>query len=332
MLAVVVALGVAAATTTGAEPPRARVLTYDAATQQWVEQPPPPPGTAEGDLYEVRERITEGEYGKALAEAVRFVKNYGKFDAWYPEVLTARAQALIGKRDYQKAHKVLQEFLNEFGGMAHTPEALRLEFVVAEAFLKGVKRRFLGIPMLSGVDLAYGILDQIAADYPQERIAEYAIKTKADHLFSEGEHALAELEYSRLLKDYPLSQYGQFALRRSADAALASFRGVEYDDSALVEAEERYRDYRTRYTVLADREGVGLILDDIREKRAEKEFTIGAYYERTGHLSSAVFYYRLVLKDWPTSIAASKATNRLELLGASETVADASREPTIGTR
>ena len=134
-------------------------------------------------------------------------------------------------------------------------------------------------------------------------------------MFKVGDHALAELEYARMIKEYPSSRYHQYALRRTADSALASYRGVAYDDAALVEAEERYGEYRTQYPAVADHEGVGLVLSAIVEQRAEKDFSIGEYYERTEHLATAVFYYEAVLTDWPGTVAASKARSRLELLG-----------------
>jgi len=247
----------------------------------------------------------------------------GVSDPLYPEVLIAKAEALIGRRSYHEAYVTLQEFLGEFAGMGLTSEALRLEIVIAETYLAGVKRKVWGLRWLSGEDTAFCILDEISADYPKSLLAEHAIKAKADYLFAKGEHALSELEYSRLLKDYPQSRHYQFCLRRSAEAALAGFEGVEYDEAALIEAEERYRDYRHFYPEAADREGVGLVLDGIREKRAEKDFSVGRYYERTDHLRSAIFQYQLVRERWPETLAATKATSRLELLGVLERTAAA---------
>ena len=310
----------------GAPAPRTRTLTFNAEKQEWVETAPPPPGTPEGDLFRIREMVSAGQHRPALSAINRYIKTYGESDAFYPDMLAARAQVHVARRDYQKAHGVLQQFLNEFGGIALTSEALRLEFVIAEAFLAGAKRNFLGLPLRSGVELAYSILDEISAEYTSERIAEYALKTKGDHLFRTGEHELAELEYSRLLREFPRGRYHQYALRRSADAAIAAFRGAEYDDSALIEAQERYEEYHTRYAVAADRAEIAVVLDNIREQRAEKDYLIADYYERTDHLSSAVYYYQTVLRDWPDTLAATKAANRLELLGV-QSMASATTHP-----
>ena len=263
-------------------------------------------------------RIKDGQHRRALSAIKTYMKEYGRDHEFHPNMLIAQAKALIGRREFQKAHVVLQEFLGAYGGMSLTQEALRLEFVIAENFLGGVKRKVLGVRLLSGTDLGFTILDEISTDHPEAGLAELAIKTKADHLFDSGDHALAELEYGRLIREYPRSRYHQYALRRSADAALASFGGIEYDEAALIEAEERFENYSLRYPAQSKSERVPLILEDIRAKRAEKEFAVAQYYERTEHFSSAVLYYRLVVKDWPDTIAAAKAASRLGMLGASE--------------
>lgn len=300
-----------------AQRPRTRSLTLNPSSKEWVELPPPPIGTAEGDLHAIRVQIKDGRYRSSLRAIKRFVKKYGEADPQYPAVQIAKAEALIGRRDYYKAYVLLQDFLRRFGGTQLTSEALRLKFVVAETFLTGVKRKFLGIRMLSGENVGLQILDELSVDYPDSEWAEYAIKTKADYLFyRSAEHGLAELEYTRLLTDYPRSRYYQPAMRHSADAVLASFRGVEYDEAALLEAEERYHDYEVRFRASAEREGIDSIVAGIQQQRAEKEFSIGSYYERTDHLSSAIFYFRSVLENWPDTVAASKARERLELLGA----------------
>lgn len=302
-----------------ADKPRARTLTHDATGKGWVEQPPPPPGTSEGDLHAIRAWIREGKFRKVLSAVRRFVKKHGTGDAHYPPILLCKAEAMIGREDYDDANDILQTFLSEYGGSEWIDEALRLEFIIAEAYLGGTKREFLGLPLLSGEDRALRILDEMAADYPEKQLAVYAIKTKGDYFYANGEHVLAELEYERLVQDYPSSRYHPFALRRSADTALAGFGGVDYDEGALVEAQERYIDYRRRYPGLAARaeENIGLILSGIRQKRAAKELAIGQYYERSRHYGSAVFYYESLSAQWPDTLAALKANERLELLGAS---------------
>ena len=303
-----------AARTGLADPPRARALQYDSDRKSWVELPPPPPGSAEGALHDINVLIHDGHARQALKSVKRFVERFGSDHLHYPGALIAKAKALIGRRDFAKAHEVLQAFLNEYSGTGLTLEALRLEFVIAETFLSGVKRKILGLRLGSGEDLAFEILDEISIHHANTSYGEHAVKTKADYLFDTGEHGLAEQEYARLLQDWPNTQYHRFAARRLADSALASYSGVDYDEAAAIEAAERYRDYRARYGAIAEREGVDLILAGIEDRLAEKELAIGDYYERTGHLSSAVMYYRSTVDRWGETTASARARRRLELL------------------
>ncbi len=296
--------------------PRARTLEYNPAGKTWAEESPPMAGTPDGDLYLANSHVRRGEYRKAIAGAASFLKKYGDAHALYPESVLVRAAALVGMKNYNEADKVVQAFLSQFSGGALTREALRLQFVIAENFLRGAKVRKWLIFWVRGEDRGLAMLDDIWTGFPDQRVAELAIKTKADYLFQTGDHALAELEYARLLRDYPQSRYHQFSLARTAEAALASFGGVDYDEAALIESEERYHDYRTAYRGPAEREGVDLILESIREMRAEKELRIGEYYERTDHADSAIFYYRGVRQYFPSTLASAKAAERLSLMGA----------------
>lgn len=297
-----------------AQPQRARTLIFDNKQDEWTEQPDPQLGTPAGDLHAIRKKIVSGEFEAALKSTDAFDKRFGESDPMHPHLLIVRAEAMIGLFMYDEAYEGLQSFLARFGGMSITSQALRLEFVIAEAYLAGTKRKILGMKLFSGVERALEILDKIASDYPDTRIAELAIKTKADYLFATGDHEQAELEYERLLSQYPRSRYHQIALRRSAESALAKFAGIDYDEAPMVNAAERFREYRIAYRGEAQREGVDLILEGIKESRAEKERAIGAYYERTGHPHAAIYSYELVVKQWPDTLAATKTVSRLSEL------------------
>lgn len=299
-----------------ADSPRARSLTFSPDEKEWVEQPPPSAGTPEGDLHDMRRLLRDGASRKALTATHRFEKKYGEHHALFPEVLLVRAEAHVRRGDLVKAHKLLKSFLERYGGMTVTTEAIRLEFVIAESFLAGAKRKFLGLKIIHGTELALGILDDISTNYPDRPESLLAIKTKGDYFFRKGDFDLAEIEYARLAKDYSLSRYHRFALRRAADSTLASFRGIPYDDASLVEARERYTDYLNQYPDVAGRadENVNLILTDIAEKRAEKMLSIADWYARTDHLASAAFYLERTVRDFPDTAAAVEARARLDLL------------------
>jgi len=297
---------------------KARQLEYDPASGQWVESPPPVPGTALGDLQLARQAYAEEEYRRAHRLIERWLKTYSPDEPYRTDALLLRAEIEIARRDYYKAHRHLQELLDEFTGTGAAERAMEHEFVIAEVFLSGVKRKWLGMRILSAEDTALEILDEISATYPDSQLAVTAVRTKARHFYDRGEFALAEMEYSRLVQEFPRSRYARQAMRRSADAALASFAGIDFDDAPLIEAEERYLDYLASYPGAAEQEGIGQTLQTIHDRRAAKEYSVGWYYERTGHPASAALYYESTCRNWPETIAASQARERLQGLEALE--------------
>ena len=158
-----------------AQQSRLHTLTYDKEKSEWTEVAPPPPGTAEGDLYQIRESIRDKKFRRGLSLVKAFIKTHGTDNHLHPEVLIAQAEAQIGRRDFADAHDTLQLFLSEYSGVASTADALRLEFVIAESFLGGAKRKLWGVPLLSGEDLALQILGEISSDFPDNRYAELAL-------------------------------------------------------------------------------------------------------------------------------------------------------------
>lgn len=313
------ALSVAVAPARAQKPSeRARQLEYDPETGQWVESEPPVPDTPLGDLQLARQAFARQDYGRAYRGIKDWLETYGSEDPLYPDALLLRAEVEIARRDYYKAHKHLEEFRSEFGLTEWGDRAAEFQFVIAEVFLSGVRRRIWGMRILSGTDTALDILDELSASYEESTLAEQAIKTKADFHFRRGDFALAELEYSRLVQEYPRGRYVRYARRRSADAALASFGGIDFDDAPLIEAEERFTQYLAQYPGLAEQEGIGQILQQIRAQRAAKEYSIGRYYEKTKHLKAAIFYYRSTAANWSDTIAAAQARDRLARLGALE--------------
>ena len=314
----VVRIGLAAdaAGTPGADAPpkRAESLTFDR-QRGWVEEAPPTPGTAEGDFRIARTLLAEERYKAAYDGIRQWIKTYGPEHELYPGAALLQARIEIALKEYYRAHKHLVEFLGQYTGTIWAEEAIQYQFVIAEVFLKGTKRKVWGIFLLPAEDIGLSILDDLSANYKGTTTAELAMKTKADYYFRTGDFALAEDEYARMRQEFPRSRYVRYALKRSADAALASFPGIEYDDASLIEAEGRYTDYLVQYPGAAEQEGVGLTLDNIREQRAAKELNIAEYYRRTKHSRAAAFYYRSTQTNWPETIAAREAAGRLASLG-----------------
>lgn len=193
--------------------------------------------------------------------------------------------------------------------------AVRRSMDVARAFLAGEPRIIWKILRLPAQPDGVDILDRVEERVPGTRTAQEAIKIKADYFFEDGQMRLAQDEYQRLYRDYPDGRYARAALLRSAVAAEASFAGIRFDDTPLIEADERYRTVEDVYPAFAEREAVAERRRGIRRQRADKDLDVARWYQRSRNPEAAAFYYRLVIRDYAGTQAADEARDSLVTLG-----------------
>ena len=103
---------------------------------------------------------------------------------------------------------------------------------------------------------------------------------------------------------------------RAAQAALASFPGVHFDDAALIEAQERFSQFAKLYPALARQYDIAAIQEQIDVRRADKTYEIARFYDKTGKLGAARYYYRATVANWPDTPAAAQSQGRLAVLNA----------------
>ena len=298
-------------------------LMYDPRTGEWLELAPPVPGTPDGDLELARATLARGDSRRDFSRARKLLRQWIKtnFDSpRYAEALFYYADAEFQLGNLMKAYETYERLLDDYGATELATRALRNEMVVAQVYLSGRWRKVWGgMIRLPAYEEALDILERLATNRaPDTPIAEMAIKLKADYYYSKGDFSDAEQEYARLAREFPRSRYVRLALLRSAQSAFASFHGVRFDDGALVEAEERFEQFRKKYPRAAEEEGVPLLLEQIRNSRAQKEYAVGRFYERTKHPRAAAFYYRSLIKYWPDTTWAMLAQGRLDRLGYDE--------------
>lgn len=316
---------------------------FDPRTNQWTEVAPPVPGTDAGDLAIARGLLAQRQFKKARKLFKSWFKVYPA-SPHMPEALFYSAEVEISAEEERprsgnliKAYKNLQELLQGWPGNDLFERALRKEMLIAELILfKHRKQKVWGFLWLSATEEALQMLDRIIDDFARETpIAEQALRMKADYHYQSGEFEEAELAYSRLLRDFPRGRYARFALLRSGESALGRFRGVEFDDADLLEAEVYFEDFEKRYPQDAESADIPQQLDRITEQRAEKDYLVARYYERVRKIDAAAFYYRWVMKTYPKTTWFAEARNRLIAIGGMEPPAveeelPAASQPAVG--
>lgn len=305
----------------GGNPARAQVpeehyrerQTLDPESDEWRDTPMEATSQPAGELDEARSLLAQGEARKARKRLEDWVEANPDHER-YLEAVFLLGEARFAEGNYYKAYERFEEVAENSAGETFY-RALRREMDCARAFLSGEKRIFWGFVRLPAYDDGIEILDRVWERGPGTRIGEEALKLKADYFYANGDMELAQDEYMNLAREYPNGRYVRSATLRSAEASAAAFPGIKFDDKDLRDAEARYEQVARAFPEYAERENVDTRLEGIRQQRADKDLYVAEWYEKTKQPGAAEFYYRLILKDWPETLAASEAKARLRALG-----------------
>jgi len=299
---------------------------YELHEGQWVPVTPPAEGTPAGELALIRRHLLQGRSGKALKAAKEFLKRYPD-DPAQEEALLLAGEAELKRGRYYQAFERFDRQLSEFPAGRFFDRAIDREHQIAEAFLAGKKRILLGFVRLPAREEGLSILERIAEHAPGSSAAEKALLRIADDHFQRREHAEAIGAYDTFLALFGNSHNAAGAMLRAAQATYASFRGVAFDVTPLLDAEHRYRALAERFPVTAESAGVRRTRLEIKELRAQKLFQTARFYGRTRRPGPARFYYQRVGRQYPQTTWAEMADQALGVMSPPSRLGETPGEP-----
>ncbi len=291
---------------------------------KWVAQAKPAKGTPEGELELVRHHIEMAHPKKAVKVAKKYLGLYPDRSE-YEEVCLLAGQAEIARGRYWQAFEWFEKQLTHYPAGKLSDQAMEHEFEIADAFLAGKKRIVLGFLRLGAEGEALEILSRIAEHSPGTRIAERALLRIAERHYQKQRWAEAVDSYDLFIELFPKSAKTPMAMFQAAQAQYELFQGAQFDDTPLLEAEQRFKILAESYPTAARNANVPMILQNIVDSRAEKLYRTALFYERTARKSPAVYYYRQVTARYPKTTWASDAEVAIERLGDVKPVRPAAR-------
>jgi tetratricopeptide (TPR) repeat protein len=269
----------------------------------------------------------------ALANADRFV-NTGQveqakasFDAIredFPEItgpdfeIFAEAEISYCKGKLAKTVKTYDKLLTEHPRSSFRDAALRRQFAIATSFLAGKKKTVLGFIKLSrygeGIAIMEKITDRTGFDTVMGIDAATAVAKNYQERRKWNEAYLKWWEISLHWQRGPVGRDALLGMARSKMAIYRSHpepKRVLYDTSCLRIAESCYERLGRFYPEEAAEIGVYRTIREIEEQLAEKQLTIGRYYQKVGNIQAANLYYDMIVRDWKNSKAAETAREML---------------------
>jgi len=214
---------------------------------------------------------------------------------------------------YRKVYQV------DFPSPEFIDKARRRVFEIALAYLKERKTRsMLKVFKVAspdyGIDILLDPADGLVTENPYISFADDAYMEVANYYFDQGQYAESVLLYDSIVKMLE-SEWKELAEYRSALAEYLQVRGAVYDENKLLQARRRFKNYLQSFPRGEYWEAARAKLREINELEGEKNLKIAKFYLKESELRACEIYLRVVLDNFPNSLAAREAReirNRIE--------------------
>ncbi len=286
---------------------------YRLENDQWQAQVVHDPASPLGQLQAIRQALAEERPEQAQRLADRWIDDNPNHPQ-LPQAHLLRGDAYSAQRDYYQALFDYEVVLRQFPGSQEFNLALEREFEVARLFSMGVRRKLLGLRILTSYGEAEEIFIRIQERAPGSVIGEKASLELGEHYVRQGDMNNAATAFDMFLLNYPRSLRREFAMLRVIQANLAAFKGPGFDATGLLEAATRLRMYQNEFPAAAEKLGAQGLRTRIEESLARKDFLAAQWYEVKDKLVSAAEGYRRVMRDYPRTASAQQALAALQAL------------------
>ncbi|HOD81566.1 MAG TPA: outer membrane protein assembly factor BamD [Phycisphaerae bacterium] len=286
---------------------------YEFRGGKWVRLAEPKPGTPEGELAILRRLVDTQQYKAAVKGVQAFLEQHPDH-AGREEAMMLAGQAQFDRGRYWLAYEWFKQQVDNFPGGVYAERALHREYQIGDAFLEGKKRLVLGLFWVTARGEGVEMLQRIAEQAPGSDIAERSLLRVADYYYNRGDWGEAVQAYDEYLELFGKSNSAPYARLQAARATHGQFKGIPYDETPLLEAQQRFGTFGQYFPRAAQRNNVDDILGNITDTRAAMTLDTARFYMRTNHPRAAAFYFRLVMDRYPTTPAADEARRVLGLM------------------
>jgi outer membrane assembly lipoprotein YfiO len=255
--------------------------------------------------------LTRHQASPARGILIRWIKtNAG--DRRMDRAIYLLADAYFQRGDRLTSFYQYDELLDKYPDSQFFYRSLERQYAIADAFLRGYRRKLFGMRIIGAESEAIEMLFRIQQRSPGSPIAEKSLLRTADYYFSNREYDLAGDAYASYIRQYPRSNVVPQVRLQEAFCSLAKFRGLNYDGTPLVDARAQLEDIMDNYPDLGTQENLPTVIARIDTSFARKILITAHYYEHVHDQRGAVYNYRFLIQTYPNSPEARDAQQKLQ--------------------
>jgi len=264
-------------------------------------------GTPQNAYYLAYLMYEADDFSRAARLFKRVAEDWADDPAWAARARFMRGEAYFQGQSYYKAYTVFDAFLKDYPGGRNYRLALQREFEIGVAFLRGRRRRWLGLPVVSGEKTGLEVLRHVREHDPRGPLTDDCLALSADCRFRTEAYDEAELDYQMLVKDHPTSPFAAQAMYRIACCRLFRHTGDDYDVGLLRGAAQAFERFLRAYPKADQARQAAFYLERTLDRLARAILDTGRFYQKRGRDRAALTYYRRVVKEYPGTGAAADA-------------------------
>lgn len=237
--------------------------------------------------------------------------------------------------NYRAAEATLRKYLKDFRNGNHADEANRRLFDIANYWLDETRRTMQAYeekragkrywvmpasyihwgkdkPFMDTEGHAIQSLEDVRLNDIGGPLGEKALFYIATIKFFREDYKDADYYYSQLYEHYPNSVLAPKAIKQAIICKQLATGGSCYDCRGVEESRKLIDMALRAYPQLVnkDQDWISRQLVSVNLQQADRDFNIAEFYRRSGHPGSAYFYYELVIRRYPNTDYAEKATAR----------------------
>ena len=281
-------------------------------SNEWVNPKFAVKETPQEQLDYAKEFYQNEEYKEAIREYKKLLKHFPR-SVEAPLAQFHIAETLEKQGALQDAFEAYQLVLDKYPFSDRSAEVVDRQYNIGETLLEGRNNQGKVMKALTGPSFnIIEIFRQVIKNAPYSTLAPQSQYKIGLYMMEQQMYTEARDEFEKLLNDYSESDWTKAAKYQIALADAARSSGADYDQKVTQAAVEEFNDFVEQYPDAELSENAKTKIDELRDKEAENNYNIAAFYEKRKEYKAAKIYYQIVVDDYTASPWSTKALNRIK--------------------
>jgi outer membrane protein assembly factor BamD (BamD/ComL family) len=236
---------------------------------------------------------------------------------------------------YPKAEDCYDELVKKYANSRYLDRIAQRQFVIAQYWIAlDQKHNYMTIvpnlvdrsrPLFDTRGRAIKAYDHVRINDPRGPLADDSIMAQANAHFLDRQWLDADYFYGLLRSEYPDSDFLLQAHLLGLQAKLRAYQGPGYEGGVLDEAEMLADQTLVQFPdqlAKDEAERMQTTRAAIAAQQAQRHWNRAEFYSKGKHYTSARIYYALIARDYPKTMLAQQARDRLDSINGLADVSD----------